>query len=167
MNENDCPLEAKVLEAQAGGSLDGDLAAHAQSCPICREALMVHRWMGEFRKESVAADLRERSLPDPEMLWTRAASPLPDEAVARKVLGPLRHFWMAASAALALLLLAAFTPLGRFLSSIPGWEALASSFKSVAKGAVRPFAVAILPAILGVLPLLLLILVTRFKPIRN
>lgn len=167
MNENSCPLVTKVLDALAGGPLDGELAAHVQSCPVCREALLVHFWMGEFQKASAAADLQEMNLPDPEILWTRAASPFPDAAVVRKVFRPLRYFWMAASATLALLLLAIFTPLGRFLSSIPGWEALASLFKSMAKGTVRPFAVVMLPAVLGLLPLLLLTLVVRFKPIRD
>jgi hypothetical protein len=167
MNENGCPLETKVLEALDGGTLDGELAAHAQNCHACRHALLVHRWMEEFRKESAAADLGEMSLPDPEILWNRATSHFPDEAVVRKVLGPLRYYRTAAFAALALLMLAIFTPLGGVLSSIPGWEALASSLKSVAKGAVQPFFVVTLPAVLGLPPLLLLVFVVRFKPIRD
>lgn len=171
MNENECPLESKVLEALARGFLDRELADHAQSCPVCRETLTVHRWMGEFRKEFAEADLREMRLPDPKILWTQAVSPFPDEAVVRKVLGPLRFYWIAASAALslllALLLLSLLHPGGGFLSSIPGWEALASFFKSTAKGAVRPFAAALLPAVLGLVPLLLLMFLARPKPIKN
>ena len=171
MSEHDCPLESKVLEALAGGPLAGELASHAQNCPVCRETLLVHRWMGEFRKESAEADLREMRLPDPKILWTQVASPFLDKAVVKKVLKPLRYFWIAASAALGLLLglllLSTIRPLSGFLSSIPGWEILASLFKSTAKEAVRPLAIVALPAVLGFLPLLLLILVARPKPIRN
>jgi len=161
MKENDCPLESKVLESMAEGAPDPKLAGHAENCPVCRGTLLVHRWMGEFQKESAEADLREMKLPDPKILWSRAAFPYPDEAVVRKVLGPLRFYWIAASAALILLLLSFISPAGGFLSSIPGWEALASLFKSTAKEVIRPLAAATLLAVAGLLPLLLLLLVAR------
>lgn len=167
MRKKACPFGSKVHETLVRGTLHGELADHARSCPVCREILLIHRWMGEFRRGSAEADLREMRLPDPNALWTRAASPLPEEALVKKVLAPLRYFWISACAAVGLILLVSVSPAGGFLSSIPGLGGLASFFKAAAKEAVRPFVAAALPAAIGLLPVLLLMLMARPKAIKH
>jgi hypothetical protein len=171
MTEKACPQEQKVIENLARGSLDPELAEHVAHCPVCREARLVHSWMREFREEFLKAGFPEKYLPDPEIIWARACSARTlDPAVLEKVLKPLRVYRIAAASAVflivVLLILSRSHPVGRLLSTISGWESLASAFNAVLDAAARPFAAALLPAALGLLGIVFFALVTGTKRVK-
>jgi hypothetical protein len=171
MTEKACPQEQKVIESLARGSLDPELTEHAARCPVCREARLVHTWMGEFREEFLKAGFPEKDLPDPEIIWARACSSrTPDPAVLEKVLKPLRVYRIAAASVVflvvILLILSRSHPVGGPLSTISGWGSLASAFNAVLDAAARPFAAALVPAALGLLGVIFFALVTGIKRVK-
>ena len=67
MSSKHCEFEAATLRAVSSGRWDDALREHAASCPDCAEAAFVAHHL-----QSEAAELDERPLPDPQLLWRRA-----------------------------------------------------------------------------------------------
>lgn len=64
MNLEFCPREPDVLQAAAAGEWAPELQAHAHSCPLCRETLLLAQ---SLREESPALPL-----PAPGLLYWKA-----------------------------------------------------------------------------------------------
>jgi predicted anti-sigma-YlaC factor YlaD len=106
MQNETCPNETAVLEAERSGRWEASLAAHFESCPHCREAVRVAGWMVSM----AAATAKHRPLPDPDLLWIksqlfarqeaadRALQPLYlGETLARALVGAFAAAWLALS----------------------------------------------------------------------
>jgi hypothetical protein len=98
-NPTHCPRQKDVDRA---GRLDPELAAHVAECPLCRDAWLVARGMGQLPAGS--DDLR--MLPEPSVIWRRAELRR-IALLRRKALAPVilcrRLAWLAAGLAAALL----------------------------------------------------------------
>jgi hypothetical protein len=86
MNQLICEREDQTAAAIRSGTLDRDIALHAQQCPACSEILMV----GEFlREESRLSDKEQFALPNPGQVWKKAHHRSYQKAV-RLALRPIR-----------------------------------------------------------------------------
>jgi len=99
MNVHDCAREQTLVAALRSGTLHDELLAHAGSCPVCSEVLLVTEFL---RDESTALN-RELSTPDASMIWRKAQARAREKALARATL-PIR---VARTCAYALAILAA------------------------------------------------------------
>jgi len=169
MNKAACPLEEKARQSFAAGGGDPDLVRHAVRCPVCRDVLAVSDWMLRFRDLTLEQLEVEEPLPAPGALWdlARAGRTL-DLKAARKALKPIEFWrkisWVIAAAGGSALVLLEFNKIKSFLASIPGFDAIAEAMRKTAEaGAASPVQQLVLPATLGLVGILLLILVTSFR----
>ena len=106
MQNETCPHEAAVLQAERSGQWEASLTAHFDSCPHCREAVRIAGWMQTL----AATPLERRPLPDPDLLWIksrlfgqqaaaeRALQPLYlGDTLARAIVGAFAAAWLALS----------------------------------------------------------------------
>ena len=68
MSAEGCRFEEQVLEAIRRGEWTPALRTHARECDDCAAAIAIAPWMERF----AAADVRERPLPDPAIVWMKA-----------------------------------------------------------------------------------------------
>jgi len=64
----ECRYERDVLRAADDNTWTDALRAHLRECPDCNAAVDVAPWMAKLAAE----DLRERPLPDPQVVWLKA-----------------------------------------------------------------------------------------------
>jgi hypothetical protein len=67
MKLNDCPNESSVLAALANESMNGELEAHLQDCPVCQEAKLVWTFLHEYTTEDRHAEIAPAGI-----IWWRA-----------------------------------------------------------------------------------------------
>jgi hypothetical protein len=73
-----------------GGIINDELLAHAASCPICSEVLLVTAFLRqEFQHDDSASLDREFQTPDAAMIWRKAQARAREQALARATL-PIR-----------------------------------------------------------------------------
>lgn len=90
MSKKSCPLEQDVLERMKRGQSSHELEQHIKHCPMCRDALLVSRWLNDFKAASLPYGAARKELPDAEFIWEQArASRRVDKALLRKALRPL------------------------------------------------------------------------------
>jgi hypothetical protein len=86
MNEHFCDKEQQVAAALCGSSRDAELLAHARSCQVCSEVLLV----AEFLRGSAQLATHELSaLPDAALIWRKAQTFARERALDRATL-PIR-----------------------------------------------------------------------------
>jgi hypothetical protein len=86
MNEHFCDKEQQVATALCGSSRDAELLAHARSCQVCSEVLLV----AEFLRGSAQLATHELSaLPDAALIWRKAQTFARERALDRATL-PIR-----------------------------------------------------------------------------
>jgi hypothetical protein len=86
MNPPDCEREPQILQAIRNGNASPDLAAHAQSCPVCSEVWPVAEFL---REETTLASHELNALPDPGLIWRKAQARAREKALAKAIL-PIR-----------------------------------------------------------------------------
>lgn len=90
MKSGGCPFESEVLEALQRGALSRDLETHIKTCPVCRDILRVHHWMGRFSEKSLQDRRTFGPMPDFETLWKKAGSHRwVEKELEKKALAPL------------------------------------------------------------------------------
>jgi len=114
MNRTICEREEKTTAAVYGCTIDLDITAHAQQCPVCADILLI----SEFLPRNVTlADQEQTALPDAGLIWQKARSRANQEAV-RLALRPIRFMKIIAIVAFAASpLLRLLLPLGRGLKA--------------------------------------------------
>ena len=75
-----CPFEDATTAAARSGNWSAELAAHRDGCLLCAEATLVAAALAADA-ESLAAD--PRPLPDPAVIWLRAAIAAREQKLAR------------------------------------------------------------------------------------
>src|SRR5580658_3352213 len=80
MKEQYCERDQEVAAAASGGSCDGSILAHARSCPICSEILLVAKCLADNKKLS-AHEIS--SLPDALTVWRKVQALAREKALAR------------------------------------------------------------------------------------
>ena len=85
MTLQNCENEQALLAELQNGSLSGELVAHLESCPLCREIVMT---VEGLRPEAARLD-RSLRPPDSAMIFRRAQQRAREEALARATL-PIR-----------------------------------------------------------------------------
>jgi hypothetical protein len=86
MNPSRCEREPQTLAAILRGDSNPDVAAHAQTCPVCSEVRLVTQLL---QKETQLADHELHSLPDAGLIWRRAQARAREKAIAKATL-PIR-----------------------------------------------------------------------------
>jgi hypothetical protein len=81
-----CEWEAQIVPAILSRSLTPEIEAHAQTCPVCHETLLVSN---QLRSETIVSDEELGHLPDPGLIWRKAQATAKNEAV-RKAMWPIR-----------------------------------------------------------------------------
>ncbi|MBZ5681728.1 MAG: hypothetical protein LAO24_16650 [Acidobacteriia bacterium] len=139
MNEPYCEKERQVIAAFCGGQRDPEILAHAQTCPVCSEVLLVSE---SLQKEMALAEHELAALPDAGLIWRKARALAREEALARatRPIQLVRTCAYVAAAFAAVWLGSAFPPTA-------GWPDL--SLKNLGSGGH------LWPAALGGTPLLL------------
>lgn len=67
MSDQFCEQELNVIRAARSDKWDESLRAHAQTCPVCTEAMRVHAAMSSLiNSEQIP------STPDPKLIWLKA-----------------------------------------------------------------------------------------------
>jgi hypothetical protein len=69
MKEQYCGRDEEVAAAASAGSCDASILAHARSCPICSEILLIAKLLAEDKK---LAAHEMSSLPDAITVWRKA-----------------------------------------------------------------------------------------------
>lgn len=106
MQNETCPHEAAVLQAERSGQWEASLSAHFDSCPHCREAARIAGWMQSL----AVTPAKHRPLPDADLMWIksrlfgqqaaadRALQPLYlGDTLARSIVGAFAAAWLALS----------------------------------------------------------------------
>jgi hypothetical protein len=70
MNQAICEREAQTAAAVHSGTVDHEIAAHAQQCLVCSDILLVN----ELLCENAALDQQRTTLPDAGRIWQKAQS---------------------------------------------------------------------------------------------
>ncbi len=99
MSQHYCEQEQTVVTALHSGALNAELLAHAGSCPVCSDVLLVT----QFLREDAAHLEHELRTTDATAIWAKAKVMAREKALARAVL-PIR---IARTCAYALAILAA------------------------------------------------------------
>ncbi len=87
MNPTTCEKEEQTSAAVRAGTIDADIATHAQQCPVCSDILLV----SEFLHDEDACVHQERvALPDAATVWRKAKLRANQEAI-RLALRPIRY----------------------------------------------------------------------------
>jgi hypothetical protein len=96
-----CPFEDSTAAAARGGDWSAELAAHRDGCLSCAELTLVVAALAA-EAESLAADARP--LPDPRILWLRAALAAREAKLARatRAIAWVQRAALAAAAAVGL-----------------------------------------------------------------
>lgn len=90
MKKKKCPWEKEVMEGLRKSKLKPDLQEHISECPVCKDFVQVHTWMGQFKEKTWEIDLPKKDLPDARAVWDRAfARKRPDKQLVTKALRPL------------------------------------------------------------------------------
>jgi hypothetical protein len=90
MKKQKCPWEKEVMEGLREGNLKPDLRDHISECPVCKDAVQVHTWMGQFKENAWKTDMPNKDLPDARAVRDRAfARKRPDKQLVTKALRPL------------------------------------------------------------------------------
>ena len=90
MKKKICPLKKEILAGHREKKLKPELQKHASECPVCKDVVVVHTWMNQFKEESWNTDMPKKDLPDAEDVWKRVYSrKRADEQMERKALRPL------------------------------------------------------------------------------
>lgn len=67
MSDQCCEYEPAVVRAARAGAWDKSLDSHAQTCPVCAEAIRVHAAMF-----SLVTSEQIPPIPDPKLVWLKA-----------------------------------------------------------------------------------------------
>jgi amino acid permease len=67
MSDQFCEHESAVIRAARTGKWDKSLQSHAQTCPVCAEAMRVHAAMSSLIKHEQIPPI-----PDPKLIWLKA-----------------------------------------------------------------------------------------------
>lgn len=127
MNRTSCEKEDQTSAAVLSGTLDAEIASHAEHCPVCSDILLVAGSLNENH-----ADAERPALPDPSLIWRKARSQARQEAV-RVALRPIRFMKIIAILAFACSpWLRLMLPIGRELSA-SGTRTLDSASAFVSK----------------------------------
>ena len=92
-----CEREAQTAAAAHSGTIDHEIAAHAQQCPACSDILLVSAFL---RENAILADQERAVLPDARHIWQKARSRAKHQAV-RLALRPIRFMKIVAIIAFA------------------------------------------------------------------
>ena len=97
MNRAICEWEEKTAAAIDCGTIDEEVASHAEHCPVCSEILL----LSDTLRATAALTRHELSaLPDPARIWQKARRQAVDDAV-RKALRPILFMKIVAVGAFA------------------------------------------------------------------
>lgn len=90
MKKKCCYLEKEVIDCLKAKKLNLKINKHIDECLICKDIAYAYGWMSQFKTSSWNREMLEKTLPDPEAIWTRAyAKQRPDKGLVRKALRPL------------------------------------------------------------------------------
>ena len=84
--KGECEKEEQVAAALCGASPNAEILAHARSCPVCFEVLLVSEFL---REETGFAQHELSALPDAGLIWRKAQALAREKALARATL-PIR-----------------------------------------------------------------------------
>jgi hypothetical protein len=85
INEHSCEKEQAIVGALYSGTLEPELLAHAASCPVCSDVLLV---ADNLQKDSVSLE-SVLHVPDAAVIWKRAQTQAKEQAIAKAML-PIR-----------------------------------------------------------------------------
>ncbi|MFC2141551.1 hypothetical protein ACFLR7_01280 [Acidobacteriota bacterium] len=90
MKKKKCPLDKEVMEGLGEGNLNPEFQKHISECPVCKDVVQVHTWMGQFKEKTWEIDLPKKDFPDARAVWDRTfARKRPDKQLVTKALRPL------------------------------------------------------------------------------
>ena len=113
MNRQSCEREDRTVAAVLSGTLDREIAMHAQQCLACLDILLV---AGFLQSNNAVADHERTALPAPGLIWRRARVRANQDAL-RLALRPIRFMKIMACVAFAFSpWLRLLLPIGRELS---------------------------------------------------
>ncbi len=89
MEKKSCVFEKELLNSLRKGNLNLMAKQHLENCTLCRESMIIQRWMNNFQVEGVEKSAVKK-LPDAEYLWEKAYAPVvPGKMLEKKALIPL------------------------------------------------------------------------------
>lgn len=125
-----CRYEQEVLRAADEDRWTDALRAHVRDCADCAAALDVAPWMSKLAAE----DLRERPLPDPQVVWLKAQL-LRNTIMVDRAARPMKAFqlvsYVVVAAGWAALMMSNWTSIERWLHGFTP----ARVFENAASGA--------------------------------
>jgi hypothetical protein len=80
MNKPYCKKEEQLIVALRDSRHEPEILAHARSCPVCSEVLLVAEFL---HQEAQLADHELAALPDAGLVWRKAQALAREEALAR------------------------------------------------------------------------------------
>jgi hypothetical protein len=113
--KEECEKEEQVAATLCGASPNTEILAHARSCPVCFELLLV---AGLLREQTTLAQRELSTLPDAGLIWRKAQALAREKALARATL-PIRIARICAS------VLAILAAPWLILESRPLWPGIA------------------------------------------
>jgi hypothetical protein len=86
MNPSKCEREPRTLAAILSGDTNPEIVAHARTCPVCSEVLLVAE---SLREMSQLAEHEFNALPDSGLIWRKAQVQVRRKTLAKATL-PIR-----------------------------------------------------------------------------
>jgi hypothetical protein len=127
---SECRYERDVLRAADENNWSDALRAHLRECADCNAAVDVAPWMAKLAAE----DLRERRLPDPQVVWLKAQllrNTIMVERASRPMKAAQLISYIVVAAGWAALMMSNWTRIEQWIHSFTP----ASVFQSAAAGA--------------------------------
>lgn len=168
MRKKTCHLEKEVINGLKANQMRPEIEKHIAECPVCEEAVSVYKWMNQFKDIAWAAEITEKKLPEPKVLWNKAYSVRkPNKELMKKALRPLvysRIFSYGVSViALIYFFLFRFQDLKNFVQSSLLSALTQSSLSTITEMPSQWLLVFIIPVFIVFFSMLFCVLVSAFE----
>jgi hypothetical protein len=92
MRKKTCDFEKELIDCLKKETLSPEIKKHVDQCQCCQDIASVHSWMKQYKDMSWNAEVQEKTLPDPEVIWKQAHTiQKPDRELIKKALRPLLY----------------------------------------------------------------------------
>jgi len=150
MSHDRCPRTEEIRCAVRRGVESDDIARHVATCPECADEALVGAFFVEVEKDPAA----QRPLPDPALIWRRAARARRFEAAKRATRVITVWKWTAIACGVALALIGAFRYSGLLGNLLRGFDLPMSPISAASAGIGSGVVMMAIAGMLGVLVLI-------------
>lgn len=90
MSKKSCSFEKDVIKSLNADQVKQDIKKHREECPVCKDAVLIYRWLNNFKNISRETDVMKKKLLEPESIWIGAHSlQKTDRELVKKAMRPL------------------------------------------------------------------------------